>query len=211
MLQLPTLYMILPWVRMGQHEYVVAGHRFGGKRFSFQGDVGSYYIPFAICIGLGFGAYILMVAAAIGGAVVAGAMGLDTQGADGEPSGGFMVAVMIPFMLVYLGFLALPVFLRTRYTNLMWQFTRFGPHRFESTLRARDVIWIYFSNGLLIVLSLGLMVPWAMVRLARYRAKHFSVLVQGDLDNFIAETERQEGATSAELVDALDLDVDIGL
>ncbi len=118
---------------------------------------------------------------------------------------------MIPFMLVYLGFLALPVFLRTRYTNLMWQFTRFGPHRFESTLRARDVIWIYFSNGLLIVLSLGLMVPWAMVRLARYRAKHFSVLVQGDLDNFIAETERQEGATSAELVDALDLDVDIGL
>jgi uncharacterized membrane protein YjgN (DUF898 family) len=61
------------------------------------------------------------------------------------------------------------------------------------------------------VLSLGLMVPWAMVRLARYRAQHFAVLVQGDLDSFIAETERDESATSAELVDALDLDVDISI
>lgn len=211
MLQLPTLYMTLPWVRMCQHEYVVAGHRFGGQRFSFKGDLGSYYVPFAICLGLGFGAYILMVVALFGGAMLAAALGMDAKGPDGAPSESFILAFMLPFILVYLGFLALPVFLRTRYTNLMWQFTQFGPHRFESTLRARDVIWIYFSNGLLIVLSLGLMVPWAMVRLARYRAKHFSVLVQGDLDSFIAETERQEGATSAELVDALDLDVDIGL
>lgn len=211
MLQPITLYMTLPWVRMCQHEYVVAGHRFGGKRFSYKGDVGSYFIPFAICLGLGFGAYILMIAAAFGGALIGGAMGLEGKGPDGEPSDSFMMAIMIPIMVVYLGFLALPVFLRTRYTNLMWRFTQFGPHRFESTLRARDVIWIYFSNGLLIVLSLGLMVPWAMVRLARYRAQHFAVLVQGDLDSFIAETERDESATSAELVDALDLDVDISI
>ncbi len=211
MLQLPTLYMTLPWVRMCQHEYIVAGHRFGGKRFSFKGDLGTYFIPFAICLGLGFGAYILMIMAAIGGAVVAEGLGLGGTGPDGEPSDSLVFAIMIPLMLVYLGFLAIPVFLRTRYVNLMWKFTQFGPHRFESTLRARDVIWIYFSNGLLIVLSLGLMVPWAMVRLARYRARHFAVLVQGDLDSFIAETERNEGATSAELVDALDLDVDIGI
>ena len=211
LLQLPTLYMVMPWVRMCQHEYIVSGHRFGGKRFAFKGDVGSYYIPFAICIGLGFAAYILMVVAIFGGTLLASAIGLDAKGPDGTPSDSFVLAIMIPFMLVYLGFLALPVFLRTRYANLMWRFTQLGAHRFESTLRARDVIWIYFSNGLLIVLSLGLMVPWAMIRLARYRARHFAVLVQGDLDSFIAETELDEGAASAELMDALDLDVDIGL
>ena len=54
-------------------------------------------------------------------------------------------------------------------------------------------------------------VPWAMVRLARYRAAHFTFLAAGTLDDFVAEAERKEGATSAELVDALDLDMDLGL
>ena len=61
------------------------------------------------------------------------------------------------------------------------------------------------------MLSLGLLVPWAMVRLARYRAGHFTVLVQGELDHFVAEREREEGAAGAELVDALDLDVDLSI
>jgi uncharacterized membrane protein YjgN (DUF898 family) len=136
---------------------------------------------------------------------------VPVEGADGTPSQGAMVAMFVPMAVVYLGFLALPVYLRTRYTNLMWRFSSLGPHRFESTLRARDVIWIYFSNGLAIVFSLGLAVPWAMVRLAKYRAAHFAVWVQGDLDGFTAEAERAEDATSAELIDALDLDVDISI
>ncbi|MFY2763390.1 YjgN family protein [Arenimonas sp. MALMAid1274] len=211
MLQPITLYLTLPWVRMCQHEYVVAGHRFGGKRFSYKGDLGSYFIPFLIVIGLGFGAYLLMIFAAIAGGVAASAMGIESKGPDGAPSDSFMLAVMVPLMVVYLGFLALPVFLRTRYTNLMWKFSALGPHRFESTLRARDVIWIYFSNGVLIVLSVGLLVPWAMIRLARYRAAHFAVHLEGGVDQFVAESERNEAATSAELIDALDLDVDLSI
>jgi uncharacterized membrane protein YjgN (DUF898 family) len=211
MIQPFTLYLTLPWVRMNQHEYVVAGHRFGGLRFGYRGDLGAYFIPFLIAGGLGFAAYLLLVVAMMGGIGIATALGIPTEGADGEPSTGVLYAVMAPMAIVYLAFLALPVFLRTRYTNLMWRFSHLGPHRFESTLRARDVIWIYFSNGLAIVFSLGLAVPWAMVRLAKYRAAHFAVWVQGDLDHFTAEAERTEGATGAELIDALDLDVDLSI
>jgi uncharacterized membrane protein YjgN (DUF898 family) len=211
MLQWVTFFLAHPWVRMCQHEYIVAGHRFGGRRFSFSGDLGRYFTPFLICMGLGFLGYLMMIAAMVGGAMVGELSGLSTKGPDGEASPGAVIAIMLPMMLVYLGFLAMPVFLRTRYTNLMWEFTRLGAHRFESRLRARDVIWIYFSNGVLIVLSLGLMVPWAMIRLARYRAEHFAVLVQGDLDSFIAETELSESATGAELVDVLDMDVDLSI
>ncbi len=210
MVQPFTLWLTLPWVRMNQHDYIVRGHRFGGLRFDFRGDLGTYFIPFLICCGLGFGVYILMVLAAIGGAVIAGMTGQAME-PGAEPSDGMMLTIMAPVMLVYLLFLALPVFLRTRYTNLMWRFSSLGPHRFESTLRARDVIWIYFSNGLAIVFSLGLAVPWAMVRLAKYRAAHFAVWVQGGLDSFAAEAERSESATGAELIDALDLDVDLSI
>ncbi len=209
MLNLVTLWMASPWVRMGQHEYMAAGHRFGGRRFAFHGDVGAYYIPFAICVGLGIGAYILMVVAMVGGAMLAAL--LERDGGGGPPSGWSIALAMAPAAVVYIGFLMLPVYLRTKYTNLMWKFASLGPHRFESTLRARDVIWIYVSNGLAIVFSLGLAVPWAMVRLARYRAKHFAMWTYGSLDDFAAEAERNEGATSAELIDALDMDMDISI
>src|SRR5690606_10576904 len=198
-----------PWVRMHQHEYVVTGHRFGGQRFGFRGDLGSYFIPFLICIGIGFGAYIAMIVAAGLGAVAAAALA-GGEGGDG-PSGTALAMVLVPIIAIYLVFLALPVFLRTRWTNLMWKSSWLGSHHFECTLRARDVIWIYFSNGLAIVFSLGLAVPWAMVRIARYRAQHWALLAQGDLDTFVAEAQREESAASAELVDALDLDVDLSL
>jgi uncharacterized membrane protein YjgN (DUF898 family) len=207
MLLIVTLYLMLPWVRMHQHDYTVAGHRFGGKRFSFRGDLGTYYIPFLIALGLGVAAYVVMMVLIVAVAAIAG-----TKGEPGAtPSTSTIVAILVPVMLGYLLLLAVPVFLRTRYTNLMWRYSALGENRFESTLRARDIIWIYFSNGIAIVLSLGMLVPWAMVRLARYRAAHFFVVAASDLDGFVAEAEREEGAAGYELVDALDFDVDIGL
>lgn len=202
-----TLYLLSPWVRMHQHDYLVTGHRFGGKRFRFQGDLGQYYVPFLISIGLGMAIYFVMVVLIMAFTFAAASGGKDA----GAGHMSLLVTIMVPLVAVYLALLALPVFLRTRYTNLMWNFASLGGHRFESTLRARDVIWIYFSNGVAIVLSLGLLVPWAMVRLAKYRAKHFVLLASGDLDQFIAEREREEGAAGAELLDALDLDMDVSI
>jgi len=205
-LMVPTLYMLLPWVRLKQQEYMVTGHRFGGLRFAFRGELGPYYTPFLVSLGLGALAYAAMVVLMI---VV---MALSqASGVRGETPGPAMASVFIPIALLYLALLAIPVFLRTRYVNLMWRNTRLGPHRFACTLRARDVIWLYLSNGVAIVATVGLAVPWAMVRMARYRAAHFELLAMGELDAFVAEAERAEGATGAELVDALDLDMDISL
>jgi uncharacterized membrane protein YjgN (DUF898 family) len=78
-------------------------------------------------------------------------------------------------------------------------------------LRARDVLWLYAGNIVAILCSVGLAVPWARIRLAKYRAEHFELLAAGDIDGFVADQERQHGARSAELVDALDLGMDIGL
>jgi len=208
-LQIITLYMVMPWVRMHQHDYTVTGHRFGGKRFRFAGDLGSYYIPFLISMGLGFAAYVVLMVAVFGAAFAGAAISGGTDG--GDPPGAMMAAIIVPMVVVYLALLALPIYLRTKYVNLMWRYTSLGGHRFECTLRARDMIWIYLSNGVAIVASLGLLVPWAMIRIARYRAEHFVLLADGELDHFVAEAERAEGAAGAELMDALDLDVDIGI
>ena len=54
---------------------------------------------------------------------------------------------------------------------------------------------------------MGLLVPWAMVRTARYRASRFAVVVDGDIDAFVAEGREREGAVGAEIGDAFQLDI----
>jgi uncharacterized membrane protein YjgN (DUF898 family) len=204
-----TLYLLIPWVSMQQQQYVMANHRLGRHRFGFQGEVGRYYIPFFIAFGIATAATILFVLLIALGAVGIGAMAPNT---DGSEAGAAMMWLFIPVVaLFYAAMLILPIYLRTKYLNLMWGNTQLGPHRFECTLRVRDMLWIYFSNGLAILFSLGLAVPWAMVRMTRYRLAHLSLLAAGSLDAFVAEAGVESAAAGAELVDALDLDVDIGL
>jgi uncharacterized membrane protein YjgN (DUF898 family) len=113
--------------------------------------------------------------------------------------------------LVYGGIIVLKTFLGTRYHNVMWAHTKLGPHRFECSLSARAMIWLYLSNAIAIVCTLGMAVPWAMVRLARYRAEKFTVVAADGLDNFVAESAQAESAAGAEILGALDMDFDIGL
>src|SRR5690606_10954384 len=106
----------------------------------------------------------------------------------------------------------LTVFLRTRYANLMWNSARLaGEHRFESTLSAGHVLWLYLGNLVAILCTLGLATPWAKVRLARYRAQSFELIARGGIDGFVAGADADRGAAGAELSHALDLGVDIGI
>lgn len=201
-LQALTGTLLYPLMKQRQHDFVAGGHWFGRRRFDYVGDSGTYYIPYLVAFGIGFALFLGLMVAMVGAVFAAG--GAQQPGA--APGAG-IIAAMVAF---YLGIFALTAFLRVRYNNLLWNSTRLGNHRFESTLRARDMIWIYATNLLAIVGTLGLAVPWAMVRLARYRAEHFAVLAEGSLDDFVADADRQHAAAGAELVDALDVGADFG-
>ena len=69
------------------------------------------------------------------------------------------------------------------------------------------MIWIYISNGILVALTLGLFVPWAKVRMARYRASCTTMVIEGDLDGFIAAENRRTSAIGQELGDAFDVGI----
>lgn len=195
-----TMSLLYPAMKLRQHEFVVEGHRYGIKRFSFKGQSGSYYGPYVVAAGIVIGAIVLAVV----GTGLASGSGLFDRSAGTVAA----VGAILGFYALLFG---LMIYLRVRYTNLMWNNTRLLAHRFESTLRVRDMMWIYASNLVAIVCTIGLAVPWAMVRLARYRADHFCLLATGDIDEFVAASESRAGATGAELVDALDMGMDIGV
>jgi len=201
-----TLYIAYPWVRMKQHDYIVSGHRFGGKRFQFADNTEGYFGSFFAMVGIGLLGYIAF------GIVMGMVASSLPHPMPGEPRPHIPPMIMFgPILLLYSVILLCKAFLGARYHNVMWQHTRLGAHRFECTLRARDMIWLYFSNVVAIVFTLGMAIPWAMVRLARYRAEKFTVVAADSLDNFVAESAQAEGAAGAELLGALDMDFDIGL
>lgn len=203
LLSLVTGTLLYPIAKLRQQAFVANGHWFGRRRFAFLGEPGPYYVPYAIAAGLG-------VLLFVGVIVISVAIALASAG--GEPSGaGASVGVLATVALMYLGIFVIAIFMRVRYANLMWNNVRLGEHRFESSLRVRDMLWLYGSNLVAIICTLGLAVPWAMVRLARYRSEHFVLLAHGGLEGFVAEAERDHDATGAELVDALDVGMDFGL
>ena len=107
-------------------------------------------------------------------------------------------------MLFYIGIFA---YIQARVGNLVWNNVELASNRFESKLRARDLFWIFFSNIFMIVISFGLLIPWARVRMAKYRASKLSMLAVGDLNGFIKSEQDQVGATGDQVGEMFDMDI----
>ena len=81
-----------------------------------------------------------------------------------------------------------------------------GPHRLESSLETGPLAWIYLSNLVLIVLTIGLYTPWATVRPMRYQLANLRVVARGDLDQFAAAASDGTDAIGEEIGDFFDVD-----
>ena len=67
--------------------------------------------------------------------------------------------------------------------------------------------WVLISNAVLVALSLGLAIPWARIRAARYKLSHVGLWIDGDLEEFLAAEVAQSSALGEELGEAFDLDI----
>lgn len=195
MLGVFTLGLLYPFVTARQREFVVGNSRHGQSPFALElpiWPVYRIYVTAALAAALLF---VLVGTLVLGAALESGRQEL--------PSGPGVVAALVLF---YAGAGVLYVSVRTAFENLVWNHTTLDAHRFDSRLRIPAMLAIYGSNLVGIALTLGLAVPWARVRLARYRAQALTLLPAGPL---VAEAQAggaEESATGAELSDAMDLD-----
>jgi uncharacterized membrane protein YjgN (DUF898 family) len=82
-----------------------------------------------------------------------------------------------------------------------------GRHRFESHVRALPLLWIALSNLVLLVATLGLFYPWALVRLRRYMTDRIVLNAASDLDEFTSEVIATQGAIGEEVAAFFDLNI----
>ena len=95
--------------------------------------------------------------------------------------------------------------------RITWKHTQVGDLQFDCDWRMWDLFKLYLTNGLAIIFTLGFMVPWAAVRLARYRLQGLSLRPASALGGFVAATQEQMGAVGEESVELLGFDLGLDL
>jgi uncharacterized membrane protein YjgN (DUF898 family) len=188
-----TLGLAYPYVAKRQREFFVAESRHGRSQFGLELPTGRVYRIYLLA------ALATMVLFALTGALVL--LTARPGAASGPPP-----IILVLALILYAGIGVTVVAVRAAFENLVWNHTLLDQHRFESRLRARRLLWIYASNIALLVVTLGLAVPWARVRLTAYRAESLALLPGGPLATAAMQGRDGETATGAELSDAMDID-----
>lgn len=164
---------------------------FGSAPFSFACDAWEFYKIFLLTYLIGIGAML---------AVVLSAMVLAIT---------IIGIVLIPFVYLLAGAVVV-AFERSRSINLTFLSTRLaGEMRLVSTLKVIELAKIYFVNLLVITFTMGLMIPWAAVRVARYRAECLALESSQPLDGFVAGVTQQIAATGEEMGEMFDMDLSL--
>ncbi len=177
--------------------FKINSSRFGQSKFSFSAGIWDYYKMYLLGLGVTIGVVVFVLV------LVAGIKSLlDTQD----------LFKSIGLMSVAIGGLALPAFLLLQAyvavykQNLMLNNTSLDHVKLISTMEPLALWWIYLSNTLAIVLSLGLAIPWTHVRTARYKAEQTRIVCRS-LDSFVALQEKERNALGEEIGEAFDVDI----
>lgn len=183
------------------NQFTIRHMRYGAKRFEFSSRWEDFY-TIAI-VGFGAGAAVVVV----GGIL---AVGLIFLGKLAGESGKFVgsLGIGVIFAFAYAGILIAGAYVRAKTPNLIASASRLGPIRFRSELKGREVIWIYITNALAIAFSFGFMVPWAMVRMVRYRTSRTMLLAnRSELDQLVQGETNRLGAVADAAADFGDFDL----
>ncbi|MEP6608266.1 MAG: DUF898 family protein, partial [Burkholderiaceae bacterium] len=145
---------------------------------------------------------IVVIAVAVGFAV-----GYSFFRAQGSfPYVGIAVGLIIFYALYLILLSAFVVLLQNR----VWNNTAVGDIRFVSKARVFPMARIYFVNIVLLILTLGLFTPFAVIRSLRYRLESVAAVTAAGMDNFLTDVSAEDVAAAGE--GAADLfDIDIGL
>lgn len=177
-------------------KFILDHTAYGSSRFELSVTSTPFYAVYLKALGL----YILFIMGFVGFGYAMKSAGAG--GAVNKELIGVATALFI-FPLLMLVF----TYIYTTITNLVINNLSLENHRFESQLQTGTLFWLYLSNIIAIMLSFGLLIPWAIIRTARYRISTISVCVNGSVDEFIAAETEKVPAIGEEIGDMFDMDI----
>jgi len=205
MLAVLTLGLLAPAsIRRRQH-FVYAGSAFGGSRFESDLPLGAFY---RLCFGAAW--IVLGTSAFAGFAAAPWLRALRERLGDASPdaaTGALFAPVLVPVAALLAGLVVAACYYQVRLHNLVWNGLALGPHRFRSHQTLASFLALQLGNLLAAVATLGLFLPWAEVRTARWRAARTELVPGGSLDTFAAGAAQAQSAAADELAELFGFDV----
>ena len=199
-----TLGLIVPYAIYRQKKFIVENLSFGKTGFSFAAEPKSFYWLTLKTAGLFIAIFTLWLPLQLLFAgQLKGLAGFVNH--PGNKAALFAGAGLFMFLSAT-GYLAVTAYWKTAITNLIWNNSRLGSNRFNCKLKAMEMAWIYLGNALAIIVSLGLLAPWAAIRLARYRLERLSLDTRENMGNFLANPQEEIGAAGEEISEVFGVD-----
>lgn len=205
-----TIGLGFPYFHWRLLKYGISHHRYGNQRFHFHATAKPFFSLYGRALG------ILIVSSVT---MLVPMFVLKIVGAEGP-----LVLVVLTYAIMFL----LAGYLKARQANLIFgsisiseeatasmQDTATETPRNEHFLvadqKVGQVIWLLVGNLAGIVATLGLLIPWAKIRTARYRAEHLHVLAHGDLVATHSGAPSRSGLVADAATDLGDIGFDFGI
>jgi uncharacterized membrane protein YjgN (DUF898 family) len=184
-----------PWLIKRLKKFIIEHTSFGGRKGSFTATGGQFFKIY-------FVSGLITMAVAVPAVMLVGILFFSSGGKSGFSP--YLGAVPI-----YAGYVLAYAFVQSRSGNLVWNHTRLGPLSFQSMLRWWDLVRLYVTNALGIIVSLGLLIPWAVMRTLKYRVDNMRVTQEGELTEFQGSDRGEVAAVGAEAIDFFDVDLSL--
>jgi len=206
-LALITLYVMAPFAHQRLKAYQHDNSWFGRTRCSFHARAGQFYLIYLLLLGAIVVFWLVIGFSGIGGAL-GSLLQAQKHGGHSNPQAVFRVMAILYGAVIVMAVSIGPLF-HALITNLIWNNTRLGEHRIECNMSPWVLIWITASNFVLVAVTLGLFIPWAMVRQARFQLESVRLFPASDLQEFVAAEPETIGAVGEEAATAFDFDISL--
>ncbi len=178
--------------------YIFNNFRYGDRPFSTDARLKSLYgiwwVP----------ALMVLLGAALLGLLAAGAISAANNIEDPDAMAAALAfsPLHFAFLLLFVVYGAAGLIYRIGVRNVVWSAARLdGRHMLLSDAPRWRYAWVAISNVVVTVLTLGLMRPWAAVRMARFMCAYTGITIVGDPGEILSSIESTGAAISAEYMD----------
>ena len=192
-----TLGLYYPAWQRSKRDYAVSNHRLGDAYFRFDATSGHFYATYLAAGAILFGA--LMV----GGVIIALFL---ARNPGTQPT----LVQLTPFFLIYaFGFFVSRHLTYAMLFNHVWNHTRIDEHRFRAHLHVGHWLGLQLVNLGAILISAGLLYPWALIRAQTYAASCLEFVPSGSVEN-ISRVGSSAGSATGDMA-AEFIGLDFGL
>ncbi|WP_298361448.1 YjgN family protein [uncultured Litoreibacter sp.] len=191
------MFAAFPIIDRAIKQFVINNGALGKASFTFEVGLAPFIKALAFMVGWIFVFMLLVSALGAGYFASMGESFGDIANGDDLTMVQF-IPLAVLYVVLLLGILPAGFIYQALIRNVMFNNTTLsGGHNFRSTVRPLKLVWIALSNAVAVIFTLGLMLPWAHVRMQKYLASQTFLIPGGSLDDFIGQ-QVEEGMSVAD-------------